>query len=501
MSSDTSALRSTARRHIALAATPFVVIALAALIMLASTLFYKYLFADESVWTRPWQYRGFENFGRPLITFLFLTTEYLTAKLGLYSIYVFRVSGIVMLAMTGWMVFLWLRAFNYSRTEATGFSVGLISLPAFQILASTVEPQQVASVLAVFAGLLLAPVLLGTVEGRGVAVRLLGATVLAFCAICTYQASLLLIIAMLSIPVLSAPQNLRRYIVLCLAYLWVGAVTGVYYVTWRLTYSPPSDPWLRTTMSGTYAPDAASLSHLLSNVPEFSHMRFVQIANLWYVEDVHRSVFFFASVAVVALGAVAIIVREKGYGLLKLLVAITAVPICDVFRLVTIRGPTYTTAHSVTAAWWFLVIWTIHYLAPRYAKGIAVALGLIGTALAAWTTTSYVAMRNGAQFSAIEQSLLAKPDFRHLHIFGVDGNYPQFMEYGWTAGTIDNYIRQNTWFIMDHYFGHDRPISVSGEAIQQQHGMNLCGRPDLAVQLRARITNAAVPPAGCRIAR
>jgi hypothetical protein len=80
-------------------------IAVAALIMLYSTIQRHYLFLDETWYTRAyvtwWDVSGWSVQGRPLLHFVMVATQRLEAVFGLGAIYIYRLLGVLLLAGTG----------------------------------------------------------------------------------------------------------------------------------------------------------------------------------------------------------------------------------------------------------------------------------------------------------------------------------------------------------------------------------------------------------------
>jgi hypothetical protein len=460
-------------------------ISLAALITLLPTLFNRYLFLDETWYTGREQTVGhgpWATLGRPLLRPVMLLTEHLEKFLGLGAIYIYRVDAIILLAITGALVFGWLRRFYISDLNAMLYAVGLISLPAFQVLAATSHQLLVAPIATLLAGHLICPMLTGVVTRRDGIYRAAGGTALCFVALCTYQVSVLLLLAMLLLPMLqTSRRDVHRCVALGLTYAGLAVITAVYYAVWKLLYVAPANGG-----GAAYDPNGAALSSVISGLQGFMTGPIHQVANLWYVEDLAPSPFFYVSVSAVLLAAGRLLYAERLFGMLKIVVAIGTLLVCDIFRLAASHPPTYTTLHALTTAWWLLFIWSVDSIFGRglLAKGAAVATAIIGLVCATWTTDVYILDHNAAQFSAIEEAMLAKPNFQEARIIGTKDNFSQLYEYGWTSGALTLYTFSMAHFIATRHFGWNpnAKIHVSNVA-DQEPAKDDCEKPDLAIRL------------------
>lgn len=156
----------------------------------------------------------------------------------------------LLLATTGALVFGWLGKFDYSRFSATLYSIGLISLPAFQVLASTSVQLGVALIATLLAAHLVHPLLTREVTRREGICRAVGGTLLCFIALCIYQISFLILFAMLLIPVLQASRSdVRRCVAIALTYVGLAAIVAAYYIAWKLLYVAPRGRFERAIQS------------------------------------------------------------------------------------------------------------------------------------------------------------------------------------------------------------------------------------------------------------
>jgi hypothetical protein len=464
-------------------------ISLAAVVTLLPTVLNRYLFLDET-WYTPRELLSWPNgwgaLGRPLLHYMMQLTERSEARFGLDAIYIYRLAGIVLLATTGALVFAWFRRFDISRFNATLYSIGLICLPAFQVLAATSVQLGMALVATLLAGHLICSLLTGAAarwDGIG---RVVAGAALGFVALCIYQISFLVLAAMLLLPMLqTSRRDVRRCIAIGLTYVGFAAIIAVYYAAWKLLYVPPAGG-----INAQYNPNGAALSAVVSGLQTFVSGPFHQVANLWYVEDLAPSPFFYISVSAVLLAAARLLYAERLFGLLKIVVAIGTLLVCDSFRLAASHQATYTTLHALGAAWWFLLVWSIQSMLGRgsLAKGAAAVTAGIGLVFATWTTAAYIAGHNAAQFRAIEQGMLAKPNFEQAHIFGAAENYPQLYEYGWTSGAARHYTNALSRLIANRALGRSVPkIYISNVAdpgpAADGPATNDCVKPDLAIRL------------------
>jgi hypothetical protein len=460
------------------------VISLAAFVMLLPAILNRYLFLDETWYTvrelLSWP-NGWGALGRPLLHYMMRATEHVEAAFGLNAIYFYRLAGVLFLAVTGGLIFGWLRKFDYSRFDATFYSIGLISLPAFQILAATSVQLGAALIATMLAADLVWPVITNDVSRRDGICRSVAGALLCFVALCIYQISFLMVFAMLLIPVLQVSRrDTQRCIAIALAYAALAAITVVYYSAWKFLYVAPADG-----VNQQYSPHAATLSAVVSGLQTFIPGPFRQVANLWYVEDLQPSPFLYISAAAVLISFGRLLHAERLFGLLKIVVAIGTLVVCDVFRLsAPNKPPTYTTLHALSAAWWFLIIWSIQNLfgRTRLAQYTALASGVTGLVLATWTT-GYIAARNSAQFRAIEDGLRAKPNAGKVHIFGSTSNYPQLYEYGWTSGSDTSYVRALTNLVASRTLERRPEIHITDVMSLGPSGLNECHKPDLAIRL------------------
>jgi hypothetical protein len=457
------------------------IITSAALITLLSTIQTRYLFLDET-WFVSRHVDVWSALGRPLLHYIMLMTGKVELIFRLDAIYVYRLAGVVLLAGTGALIFRWFRKSGYPRFSAIYYSVGLISLPAFQVIAATSVQLGVALIAALLAAHWIHPLLTGDVTRSDGVVRALGGTILCFVSLCIYQISFLMLFAMLLVPMLQTSRDdIRRHAAFAATYVWLAMITAIYYALWKLIYAAPVDG-----MNAQYSPHAASLSGVISGLKEFIPGPIHQVANLWYVEDFSASLFFYISVSTVLLAVVRLMYTEGLHGLLKVFVAVGTLLVCDVFRLsAPNHPPTYTTLHPLSTAWWLMLVWSIQSLLGRgiLAKSAAAAAGLAGLCIATWTTSVYIAQHNGAQFFAIEQGMRAKPDFASVHIFGATKNFSQLYEYGWTSGADTSYTHSMTSLIAANYFGNTPKISVSHVAAMGDPNINRCTKSDIAIRL------------------
>jgi hypothetical protein len=461
----------------------------AAFVTLLPTVLNKYLFCDETWYTArellSWP-NGWGALGRPLLHYVMRLTERFEASFGLDAIYIYRLAGIVLLATTGALVFAWLRRFDTSRFHATLYSVGLISLPAFQVLAATSVQLGAALIATLLAGHLFVPFLNGAVTRWDGICRIVASTVLCFVALCIYQVSFLMLPAMLLLPMLqTSRRDVRRFVALGLTYAGFAVITAVYFAAWKLLYVAPADG-----VNAQYDPNGAALAAVVSGLKAFIPGAFHQVANLWYVEDVAPSPFFYLSVPAVLIAVGRLLYIERLFGLLKVVVAIGTLLVCDVFRLAANHQPTYTTLHALSAAWWFLLVWSIQSILGHrvLAKGIAALATAIGLLFATWTNAFYISGHNAAQFLAIEQGMLSRPDFAQAHIFGAAENYPQLYEYGWTSGSARHYTNSMAQLIANRRFGRSAPrINISNVSDPGPPtggaATDGCEKPDLAIRL------------------
>ncbi len=121
----------------------------------------------------------------------------------------------------------------------------------------------------------------------------------------------------------------------------------------------------------------------------------MQVANLWYVESWQRSPFFFMSTGIVASGLCLMIYREGFLGMLKAVIALATLPVCDLFRLATIKGATYTTLHRSPRRGGSFLAWALVYLAGALSRFLSVPLGgRRHRARILSVTTPYIARHN-----------------------------------------------------------------------------------------------------------
>ena len=411
---------------------PWLVILTAAALTLSSTLLWPYLFMDETWFILPWLYHVWSGMGRPLLSYVMLATEYGYLAFGLNVIYLFRAVGILLLFSIGMATFAWLRCFHYRRFDATVFAAGLISLPAFQILSAT-SVQLGAAVVAVFlAAFAVRPLLEKPLPRVNAAIRVAIATVACFAALCIYQASLLILFALLLVPMLQIEKgDTRKLLAVLAAYAWITVITGIYYGTWIALYRAPAGG-----LNAAYGPHAASLWSAVSALGPFVSERFVQVANLWHVENFQPSPFFFISAGVVAVGLSLVVFREGYLGMLKAVIALGTLPVCDLFRLAANKGPTYTTLHPLATAWWLLFACLLYRFGGTASRFVSVPLVASGIATASFVTTPYIAQHNAPQLATIKSALRAAPNAKHIHVVGLLRNFDKAYEYGWTSGAI-----------------------------------------------------------------
>jgi hypothetical protein len=460
-------------------------IAVAALIMLFSTIQQHYLFLDETWYIRAyvawWDFSGWSVQGRPLLHFVMVATQRLEAVFGLGAIYIYRLLGVLLLAGTGALFARWLRLFGFLRLEATFYAIGLISLPAFQVLAATSVQLGVAILSVLLAVSAIYPVLIGNApRGQSIS-RIAIAATLCLASLCIYQISFLLTFALLLLPMLQTPRrDVRRHVVLAAIYLGLALVVVVYYLAWRSIHIAPSGG-----ENAQYSPHAATFAAFTDGLSQFRTGAMHHVANLWHVEDVSDSLFFYTSIIIVFMGAMRLLYVERMHGLCKLGIAVVTLLVCDIFRLAADHPPTYTTLHALSTAWWTLVVWSMHCLVhrPILQAGIAVFVALTGVTFATWTTTIYITAHNAGQFAAIEQGMRAAPSFAQVHIFGVAANYPQLYEYGWSSGASGSYTEVMAQAIAHRYFKQHPVIGVTHVAAPGNAAISRCVKPDLAIRL------------------
>jgi hypothetical protein len=463
------------KRHIA-----YLAIGTAAFISLASTLFNRYYYLDETWYVRPWNYKGWIAQGRPLLDYLVLLTEYAHLSFGLYAIYVYRIAGIALLTITGGMLFTWLRRFGYPYFSSVMFSIGLISLPAFQVLAATSVQLGVAVISTFLAAFAIEPLLTCKPSTCENIIRASLGVILSLIALCIYQVSFLMLFALLLFPLLQTPKNdFRRHLKLAIAYGSLAAVVVLYYLAWKFFYLAPLGG-----VNAAYSPEAASPVAVIVGLKDFFTNRLIQAANLWHVQDLTESYFFYIFLLLLIGASLKFIYTERSHGVLKLLAALASLPICEVFRLAAMKAGTYTTMHPLQLAVWLLIIWSVHILLgqSRWVRWTALTAGILGTILGSWTTWIYISVRNGEQFRALEEALLASPGPAKLHVFGAASNYPEPYEYGWTSAAVTNYLSAMTYSITEHYFGTNPRLSMSNMSFVGNPGAE-CQRPDVAIRV------------------
>ena len=423
---------------------------LTAALTLSATLLHPYLFLDETWYVRPWHYAGWGSLGRPLLDYVMLATEYCYLAFGLDSIYLYRIVGILLLFFIGAATFAWLVRFRFRPFDAAVFAAGLISLPAFQVLSATSVQLGAAIVAAFVAAFAIRPLLEKQLSAPEMAIRIAVSVAAGFAALCIYQASLLLLFALLLLPMLQIEKwEIRKMVALVVAYGGIAVVVGIYYGAWIVLYKTAPGG-----MNAKYSPHAVSAFAILGAFKPFIITRFVQTANLWYVESLKPSPLFLVSVLVVCAGFASLIYSEGYHGLLKAMIAAGTLPVCDIFRLATVKSPTYTTLHPLAAAWWLLFAWSLIRIAGVKSRLISVPAVAAGIGVASFVTTPYIALHNAPQLAAIENALRAAPDTTHIHIIGVVRNFKQPYEYGWTSGGIGNYLRAMVCDVAGPSCGH-----------------------------------------------
>lgn len=457
-----------------------VAISVAVVAVMWSTLKYRYLFIDETWLIRPWNYSGYGRMGRPLFDYLVLAMEQTYYHIGIDAIYVFRVVGMALALANGLIFHFWLRHYGYSFLIALFGAVMIILQPALVILYATTFEHGFALLSASLAMLAVIPLIDLKADRTGWAVRLAIFAVLSMVSLCIYQPTFLVIFAMMVIPVLRAGAELRRYYGIIAVCVTALVVFLVYYLAWKNLYL--------TEVDGTiwrYDPRAASISQLLASLPGFFRTRMIQIANLWYVENLVATPIMWTGVALVAAAFAILVWREKLFGLLKLAFCLGALPACDVFRLASQKGPTYLTAPSLSAAWVFLLVWAVSYLLPRqrWREAAVGAVTVAGVAVASWTTIEYISLRNGREFRAIQQVVIANPDMKRLHIFGSKTRFPQLFEFGWHAAGQASYTRHMTYAITRHYMEYFPTLGISNVRVAGDPKTAECIRPDVALRI------------------
>lgn len=459
-------------------------ICLAAFATMLPAILNRYLFLDETWYVlreRLFWANGWGALGRPLLHYPMLATEHIEAALGMNAIYVYRLVGVLLLAMTAALMSSWLGKFEYRRFDATLYSIGLISLPAFQVLAATSVQLGNALIAAMLAIHLIWPVVTNDVTHRGRLYRIAGGIALCFVALCIYQISFLIVFAMLLIPVLKMPsRDIRSHVSLAAVYLALAAITAAYYGGWKLLYVAPVDG-----SNQQYSPHSATLPSVISGLETFIPGAFRQVANLWYVEDTQPSLFFYASALLVLMSFVRLLYAERLLGVLKITIAVGTLLVCDIFRMAAPNHPpTYTTLHALSAAWWLLIVWSIDNLLRKsyLARYVALALGAIGVVFSIWTT-GYIVQHNAPQFRAIADAVRTKPTLEKLHVFAAASNFPQLYEYGWASGVDTSYTLSMANFIANRISGRRPEVRITGAAVPGPSGVNECQRPDLAIRL------------------
>jgi hypothetical protein len=453
-------------------------IVVASVFTTATAIANPYLFMDEAWFIRSTP-NSFDSLGRPLIGYAFAFTIFIWEHFGLQTITISRVIGTVLLSMTGVLTYYWLRAFRYDRTLSASVSVGLLSLPGFQILAATVFQIQLATVAALIAALLLVPFLKRDHLTTPVVASLLLSITLGLVAICTYQLSFNLIFVLLLIPILGANRHDRRLQMrIAISYKLFIGIVAIYYLTWKATFVPTGSPG----MDAVYGPSAPSIATIMSQLSKFPTDRFPQIANLWYVESFDKSAFFYLSVGVVCVAAIRLVREEGWYGFLKVAILTCCIPLSDLFRLASTKSATYTSVHSISTAWWLICAWSIVYLSGKNAVRLLVPVVAVGVCWATYTTAR-LALRNAHQLTAIEQNLRANPETKHAHIISMEGNFPGKLEYGWTTGKSAGFAGSmvETVIIANHLAA--TKIGVTNEAGSPVTWPSPCGRPDLMIHL------------------
>ncbi|MCH9672810.1 MAG: glucosyltransferase domain-containing protein [Gammaproteobacteria bacterium] len=405
-----------------LVATCFVV-----LIVYSPTLIYPYLLADETWLVRPNAWGWTLPMGRPGFSVFAFLAQLIHSTLGFEAvIYAMRISAIVALGWSGWLMCLWFERWGHSRLVSWSIAVSMLTLPAFQIVVA--DGTQLAYSM-------LATVLSIRAFDRGFEARnwksLLWSAFLLYGALTIYQQQALVFFALLAVPLLMHSRELSTYKYVVSSGVFVVAVSVIYFVSWRAMYRLVWPDRLDTR----YGPDAVGLPGL-EVLDAFVTNRLVQVANLW---DVSHPDFGWitAVIAILVLVCAAMIIRQSTWraplaiGLLVGLLVAT-----DAFRLVAGAYPSYVTATALSMCVFYLAVAPVacsrfgHYAAP-----LVLCLG----AGFAFFTVKEVAYDNWRHDTIVREAMLANPEGRSLHIVG-HSRSDDYQEFSWQNAGNDYYV-------------------------------------------------------------
>lgn len=289
----------------------FAFLLVAAVMAYLPTLHSIYLHGDDVFFSRWGDFSTAEvmNFnlivGRPLAG---LTYRILALAGSVSEVNAYRMLSVTNLAITGFLIFLWLRRSNISRTPALAASAIIITLPPFQSFAAVAcyAAFGVATTLAAAALLLDAHAdNLQTLRER-TAHRVLAISLLV-CSLSLYQPSVLVYVALLVVPLLSSAQTRftwREQKALLTRVATISVATVVYYLGWRAWLAAAGIP----PIGGRY--DARVLvSDYGARLEWFLRTPLVEALNLWNLQPSRPLAIACTAALVVAIGSV-LIARE-----------------------------------------------------------------------------------------------------------------------------------------------------------------------------------------------
>ena len=219
--------------------------------------------------------------GRPLFAAMIVGTGYVAAHIGVAAMGVVRLIAIVALSIAIFLIYGWFVTWRMPRIQAALFAFTIATLPAFQLYVTAGPWLSVGLLMSVLAAHCVRRAV--TERSRSSSVRFhIAAACLVFGALTVYQATAMILLALLIWPALvtdiDTSKPFARHRVIITGLILTLSVTFCYYLLWRaaITHYVGSAPLAR------YSPKGIHLSTILENVPVF-RQRLYGIAAFWSV--------------------------------------------------------------------------------------------------------------------------------------------------------------------------------------------------------------------------
>jgi hypothetical protein len=460
--------------------------------MYSSTIFLRYALSDEQWIIRATNYwlRFDLRQGRPLFSWTIYATSLLHNSVGFDVVRVLRIGAIVGLAAAMSLLVVWMERFGIKRVHAVLIAAVFATLPSTQIYVVDATWLVMPTIATIVAMLLIHRALDATAKGWRRWSLLAVASVLNVASLAFYQPAVLIGFGMLSVPLLwvdvrdSVELKRRTRFVVVTSALLVATIL-VYYVVWLVLW------WKIESHAMFYFGPRAYNSDALGRLKYFLTTRLTQVFNLWHVQSVAPSGFFYGSLALITGAAIADLVRAVGdgrlidglvrwgikyVGTLALLMAgdsILLVFVIPIRSFVTMPA-LYLIATVLLAASIHRWLGVIRTHDDQLLSGLLGSAAVAGSFIAQYTVLTYFAVPLFVENQIVKRDVVeyfkTHPKLTYVHVLGrrdviMNSGYE---EYGWTNSIVDVYIKDMVKNVLDDVgVPSDTEVTASGVGAAQ----------------------------------